>query len=397
MEKRENSNVSTTKYLMLLLRNVVFAEPLPEDFAPDEELWQEIHALAKRHHLSHLVEAAVKRSRLPINLGTAHMDQAIVRYVCRDYVSNQIRTTLKTAGIPFIFLKGAVLQTYYPEAWMRTSSDIDVLVRSSDIDAAVHALCEAAGFRRGEVAAHDIQLISQSNVSLELHHRLIMPEAFPRAAEVLDSLWTVATPIDGESCEYRMPETYFYLYHIAHMMKHFRNGGCGIRFFLDLKLMRQQGGFDDKACKALVEQCGMLPFAEAVEKLAEAWFGAGDIAGLETMENYVLSGGIYGTIHNSVAVQQEKDGRSGYLLHRFFPPYDRMKYEHPILQKHRWLLPYFWGRRLLRLCSASVRRRVLHEYRVGREKKKEGFDDLSSMMKQLGMDESMTTPTDNHE
>ena len=374
----------TPQYLFPLLRSAVYAEPLPDGFAPEEADWQQIISFAGFHHLTHLVEYAAQKNGLRTD--GAEKDRAVMQYLRRDLATEQIRAVLNAAGIPFILLKGAVLQGYYPEAWMRTSSDVDVLVRREDLDAAEAALCAQAGFRRGVVAAHDIQLISPANASLELHHILILPELFPAAAAELDRVWDTAVPVKEDGYEYRMEDSLFFLYHIAHMMKHFRNGGCGIRFFLDLRLIEQQPGHDAAACKALAERCGMLPFTEAAERLAEAWFGCGSASGLETMEQYVLSGGIYGTTRNAVAVQKEENGSGGYLLQRLFPPMSGMKYEHPILRKQPWLLPFFWVKRLFRLCRGSVRKRVLREYKTSRTIKDEHVDTVSAMMKQLGMD-----------
>ena len=49
----------------------------------------------------------------------------------------RVRKCLEEAEIPFILLKGAVVRDFYPEAWMRTSSDIDVLVPRGELSHAV--------------------------------------------------------------------------------------------------------------------------------------------------------------------------------------------------------------------------------------------------------------------
>ena len=52
--------------------------------------------------------------------------------LCPDCV--ECCNALEKAQIPFVPLKGSVIRKYYPEAWMRTSSDIDVLVHKEDVE-----------------------------------------------------------------------------------------------------------------------------------------------------------------------------------------------------------------------------------------------------------------------
>lgn len=376
----------TIEYLMQLLRFEVFGKPLPADFAPDSEQWTQLHALAKRHALAHLVESAAKKTGLPVPFGTDEMNRAVMQFVRRTRTVHQLRATLEAAGIPFILLKGTVLCGYYPEAWMRSSTDLDVLVRSEDAEAAIRALCGQAGYIRGETAPHDFQLFSPEKISVELHHRPIMPETFPRAAEILDGVWQTAVPVGGSSAEMRMSEENFYLYHIAHMMKHFCNGGCGIRFFVDLQLLVQRGEHHAEACKRVLKKCNMLPFAEAAERLAGAWFADGSMDDLHEMEQFLMNGGIFGSTANSSALRQEAGGHGAYLLRRFFPRYDDVKYYFPPLLKHRWLLPYYWVVRLISLCEPKRRRRILNEYKTSLHVQKEDVGEAARLKKQLGID-----------
>ena len=64
----------------------------------------------------------------------------ITRNAWRENGLKTVRRALDGANIPYVLLKGAVIQHLYPEAWMRTSSDIDVLVHEEDLDAAVKAI-----------------------------------------------------------------------------------------------------------------------------------------------------------------------------------------------------------------------------------------------------------------
>ena len=65
---------------------------------------------------------------------------ALYRYEQKKYVKEQIEKVLDRENIEHIFLKGATLCNYYPEPWMRTSCDIDVLVKREDHQKVVNRL-----------------------------------------------------------------------------------------------------------------------------------------------------------------------------------------------------------------------------------------------------------------
>ena len=74
------------------------------------------------------------------------MMTAVYRYERINYELNCLTEALNQAEMPFIPLKGSILRQYYPEPWMRTSCDIDILVREEDIDAATQAIEKKLGY-----------------------------------------------------------------------------------------------------------------------------------------------------------------------------------------------------------------------------------------------------------
>ena len=118
--------------------------------AADEKALAAVFALAKKHDLGHLVAHALAGEKLdPELLGKAEKVKLTAVWRVKNIENEQgrVRKCLEGAGIPFVLLKGAVVRDYYPEPWMRTSSDIDVLVPSDGLGAVVDA------FREGYVSA----------------------------------------------------------------------------------------------------------------------------------------------------------------------------------------------------------------------------------------------------
>lgn len=126
------------------------------------------------------------------------------------------------AGTPFIPLKGSVLREFYPEPWMRTSCDIDVLVPEQDLTAAADVLVQKLHYQRGGKSNHDMILRAHDGVVLELYYDTIQERyANNTSRDVLAGVWEDAEPIRDGSCHMVMSDGMFYFYHIAHMAKHF--------------------------------------------------------------------------------------------------------------------------------------------------------------------------------
>ena len=157
----------------------------------DEELVK-LYKLAKSHDLAHLVgDALIKNNLIEDGEIKAKFQKqimlAVYRYEKINYELGRLRKVLNEAKIPFIPLKGSVLRRYYPEPWMRTSCDIDVLVHESDLERAVSALTSAAGYKADSKGSHDVGMFSDSGVHLELHYSLIEYKIVGSAADVLRS------------------------------------------------------------------------------------------------------------------------------------------------------------------------------------------------------------------
>ena len=129
-----------------------------------------------------------------------------------------------------------------------------------------------------------------------------------------------------------MTDEMFYFYHIAHMAKHFEEGGCGIRPFIDLWTLDNIKDVDHDKRDELLSQGNLLKFAEVARMLSRVWFENNEHTEItKKMERYILRGGIYGTNENRIAVQQQKrGGRLKYALSKIFIPYDNIKFHYPI-------------------------------------------------------------------
>lgn len=362
-----------------------------------EEERVELYRVSKKHDLAHLVGNALINNGLieEGKLKEAYRQEvytAIYRYERIFFETEELRRILNGERIPFVPLKGAVIRQYYPEPWMRTSCDIDILVHEKDLERATAVLKENLGYtyERKEKGSHDMQMYSLSGVHLELHYTLIEEGRLSKADNILSNIWNYAEEERKGSFQKRFSDEAFYFYHIAHMAKHFVNGGCGIKPFVDLWILNhsKEIKFEKEKRNELLLKGGLLKFAENAEKLSEVWFGKIEHTDItRQMEKYLLKGGVYGTMQNRVAMQQAKSGgKFKYALSRIWLPYDTIKFHYPVLQKHKWLLPFCEIRRWFKLLFKGGVKRSVGELSANSSITKEQKDEISSFLNELGLD-----------
>ena len=358
----------TIQILFALLRSAICGtKPAKEELTNySSEMLQDLLKISSKHDVTHLLVLGLKRNDLIIK-DNNDIEKYIIKAVCRyekiRYEYENICQALEKAQIPFIPLKGSVIRKYYPEAWMRTSCDIDILVNESDSEKAKSVLVNEYGYVYNKKGSHDLSFFAPGNTYIELHYNLVEDEFANESSVVLKNVWNMSVVRDGYDFWREMPDEYYYFYHIAHMAKHFEVGGCGIRPFIDLWILDNICNKDQNKRNELLKQGDLLKFSEVSRKLSRVWFDNEEHNEItKQMEQYILSGGVYGTTVNRVAVQQQKKGgRFRYALSRIFIPYDVIKFHYPILQKHRCLTPFMEVRRWFKLIFRGQLKRVSRE------------------------------------
>ena len=374
-----------------LLRCALEGEtPAQEDAQAAGEQTRQLYELSSSFDLAYLVGYELGRLELLKNdeIGAKFRKkqiEALWRCEQLDYETKRIADALEQSGIDYIFLKGAIIRPLYPEAWMRTSADVDILVREKDYAASIEQLCSRLGYTKGEECDHHTEMLFPSGFMVEVHPRLI--ESNKRVKEVLSRVWDGASPVHGKEHEYRMSNEMFYFYIVAHMEKHFRNGGCGIRPFIDLLLIRKNFSIDEDKAAALFDESGIGTFEKKAVLLAKSWFEDGEKDELcEMMEKYIFKGHVYGSLENRVSLQQiKKGGKLRYGMSRLFMSYDQMIELYPSLEGKKWLLPVYQVRRWFYHAFGGRFKRSVHELWYNQTRSKGEVDDSQEMFRKLGM------------
>lgn len=361
--------------IMQLIGSEVFGNKfsVSDEVCFSDKLLIEMLILSRNHNIAQLVASALLKSGIIENspqkglylneIYSAVYSQEKMCETCRE-----IYAVFDREKIAYIPLKGAVVRGLYPEPWMRVSGDIDVLIKEKDKQSAINAILKSGGYELKKESAYDIAFKSPNGTLLELHHKLFADKKF---AKKIPDVWASAE-CDGDSeYRYKLRDDIFCYYHILHMAKHFENGGCGIRSFVDLRLIEQTYNLDSDEVKKLLKKSGLSVFSYYARRLCAVWFD-GQKHDEETlhMEKYILDGGVFGTEKTKIISQQQRTGgKRQYYLSKIFVPYSSLKYLYPALESypflfpfyevHRWLSFLFGKRKKFRKNYAALFDRVL--------------------------------------
>lgn len=383
-------NVNET--IIQLIRSEVCGSTLSLRSPITDDDLAKIHSVAHLHDMSHIVSSVllnngmVSGSPFEFHL-RERVYKTLYRYENRCYVIEKVSSVLEDEKIPYILLKGAVIMNLYPQPWMRTGCDIDILVRKEDVRRATDAITKKLGYEEKGMGKHDIQILSTEKIYVELHFSLIEEDVSPAMSKVLDKAWSFAKPCEEGKYRYELDDAMFYFYHIAHMAKHFICGGCGIRPFLDLWLIEKSKNYDTAETENLLKKGELTDFAKAVKKLSRVWFSGEEHDRVtKIMEEFIFNGGCFGSGETIMLTEQQKTGgRLNFILSRIFVPYNELKKQYPIIGKYKFLTPVCGICRIFSLLLGKKRK-----FRKSYVKKlnfvsEKHFDDISFLFESVGL------------
>lgn len=355
-----------------------------------DDVFRDLLKMSSKHSIANLIVLGLRDNKL-IDRNGAETQRYILKTAYRcECMQNEYKNlcdVLEKAQIPFIPLKGSIIRQYYPEAWMRTTCDIDILVHEEDIEKAKALLVNEHCYTDHGKGSHDVSLYSPRGFHIELHYSLIEEGRANESAVVLENVWNMVTVRQGWEYFYEMPDDLFYFYHIAHMAKHFENGGCGIRPFIDLWILDRLDSVDTSKRDSLLNKGKLLTFANVARRLSRIWLENAEHDNVTLqMEEYILRGGIYGNNTNRIMVQQQKKGgRIKYALSKIFIPYDVIKFHYPILQKHRWLTPFMEVRRWCKLIFCGHLKRTTKELKYNSSVSNDDATNMQKFLSDIGL------------
>lgn len=387
--------MNTFDVVLAYVRAGLFGSQLDDgakEYMNDPENAKNVFKLAEKHDIAHLVGYGLQKCDMlneadPIGAAFSKAQfMAVYRYENMQHELGEILALFEREKIECIILKGAAIRKYYPERWLRTSCDIDILIHDSDSERAIAALQSEKNYKYTMKNFHDHQLYAPNGVHLELHYTLLEEDGAIKADELLDLVWEHTVKLEGYEYALEMDDDMFYCYHLIHMAKHMMMGGCGVRSILDVYILNQNVEYKQSAYELLKE--GSLDrFESRARGLANVWFGGKDAEEWDLkFGDYVMNGGVYGNTENRVAANQSgKGGVFRYALWRIFLPYKLMAGRYPSLEKHKWMYPLYQFRRWYDLLFKGRAAYSFNELKLNQTLSKDQINQTNALMDELGL------------
>lgn len=358
---------SEFQYILHLLKCAV-SDKIPPN--PKENLdWEVIFKIAGKHKLHSTIFFSLQKLPVSIQQRIPHLNDYFTAYQKnlildsnRSFEIERLKSEFEKNCIDYVLLKGSVTKYLYPDTSMRVMSDIDIFYRTNLTDTArqnenIVSLMAKNGYQIWareplEISFYKPLTAISRNMRIEMQTALI-DEGYDIWFHYLENIWDRLIQ-KNRSHEYVMSNEDFYIYHIIHMAKHFKNGGIGIVHVLDIwMILNSYQNFDRSYVDCQLEKISLLQFEHTARLLADYWFEADfsisdqyEKDTLELMETYIISGGAFGT-----KTQQEtnriadRNDIKVSLFKKIFPePKIMIDYYGNSLKKYPWLLPFYYVR-----------------------------------------------------
>ena len=349
------------KYLIQIIKYLLNSMDSENEVPlPTKELnWEELLKIAGRHSISSLLyhsllflsqkfqpqeEMKERLLELAMNAATADIHQRIEKEeLIRQFEAHKLYC------MP---VKGSDTKNYYPKSEWRTMGDIDVLYKAEQ-HKEVKMLLWEMGYASFESGLKHDHYSRAPYISLEMHRELVAANTI--AESYYSNVWQKVQPREGYEYVYQMSVEEQYIYTMIHLLEHFKDGGIGIRFVMDVFVFSKLENVNWEYVENVFANLGILKFARYIEQLAQRWFANQYIAKseeteelLDELEEFIIQNGIYGQRSHVQNIAMGREGHVGYIRRMVFPNFNSMRTLYPWLSGRPYLLPFAWLIRIVR-------------------------------------------------
>ena len=353
-------------YLLELTAAAINGTQPPE---PDDEVdFQAVYSLAKAHDILNLTCYAIDRlEHKPepelLKKWQFNRNQCVHRSMIQTAEFEAICRAFEKKHIEYLPVKGLFISNLYPKTDYRFMSDLDILVRKEQLKAA-DGIMLSLGYEADTLGyMYDDSFNKKPFMHVELHHEL-----FPLNSPFHEYFDDVLDRCGGKYGK-KMSDEDAYIYIMAHMCKHYRESGTGIRSVADTYLLnrRYMPTMDREYLDAELIRLEIKEFVGVISEIADKWFSDKSFDSFSREERYILNSGIYGTIEQKVLNRRSELGEKHFFLRRIFPPLNLMKDIFRPVRKFPFLVPVFYVYRIVRLILPSRRKKIKEELRIVRK------------------------------
>ncbi len=256
---------------------------------------------------------------------------------------SRLYKVLNQNSIAFMPLKGALLKEIYPRGEFRVMSDADILIHTEEYGK-LSLILKECGFE--EQYESDHELVWKKNGLIVEFHKHLIPSYNSDYFDYFKNVWGKAVSVDG--CRFALDRNDEFIYNFTHLAKHYRDGGIGVKHYIDLWLMLEKYSLNPEYIRAELGKLHLDRFFDNVIKTLQFWFADGeynDTVGL--IINRTLGSGAYGSADAQLVGRVARNAarkHSGFsvILRLICPPVKVLKVTYKYLEKYPFLLPIAW-------------------------------------------------------
>lgn len=313
-----------------------------------------LYEFSKSHSVDNIVcKALEKLNMMPEQYRKAYMKAykiSLVREATQELETQELCGELERLGIKHMLLKGSVMKHLYPTPDLRSMCDVDILYDRAFSDR-LGAIMEENGYELHEASGTDnvnLSYLKKPFMNIEFHG-VLMDRDIPLYNAYFGE--NFEHTVQDEGCRVKYPDEDFFVFMMAHLAKHYFNGGTGLRSLADIWLyLRKKPELDMAKLKAKLKKIELDEFTDIIIGVNGVLFDGNEPnAQQNEVIDYIFHSGTYGTVKHKSADGMRGGGKIRFLLRRLFPDRDFMAINYPAVRKCAVLLPLFWIVRLLKV------------------------------------------------
>jgi hypothetical protein len=188
------------------------------------------------------------------------------------------------------------------------------------------------------------------------------------------------------------------VYLFTHFAKHYRDGGIGCRYVVDLWVfLRNNPNMDQEKIKRELDKLQLREFYENIGRVIEVWFAdAPSDEKTDFITDFIFNSGSWGTDKSKTASagvrdQAHQEGTLGakvlYIVRHAFPGAQLLQEKYTVLQKAPWMLPLVWiYRPFYKLIRKKERSSIARHRKNWKDITAKNLQDRRQALQYVGLD-----------
>ncbi len=355
---------------------------------PEDTDFLKVYNLAQSHRVTAMVAPAVMKSQMATSQVKSAFSKELfktaARFTAQEKEREELSQEFSDKRIPHCFLKGSKVGAYYDNPDCRFMLDMDLYVDSEKYEQAQQILLSRGYEINSNSDDKDTAFIKKPFLIVELHKEL--KYEYDKGYDYYKGAFSRMKSANGFAMN--MTNEDFYVYILSHTAHHFETAGTGIKSIVDHYYLRKnlRPECDSAVLNKALSEIGLDIFAEKTDKLCDFWFKDCECDEItKEMSDYIILSGVFGnetTEYINKMIRGDHGGKAdSYFIKRLFPPLKKMQYRYKVLNKFPFLLPVFWGIRIVSSLTDTARiagetKTIVTTDNARKDKQKQFFDNM---------------------